>query len=48
VLDAFEVMQEGDAAFPIWLLAGIVAGLGADGWLLWRTWRRVHWVGRAP
>ncbi len=43
-VDAFEVLTGDQSPFPVWQLVLIVAALVGDGWLLWRSWRRVRWV----
>ncbi|MCD6521131.1 MAG: hypothetical protein J7M05_14540, partial [Anaerolineae bacterium] len=47
-LDAFEVLAEEERPFPLVPLLAVLLGLALDGWLLWRTWRRVRWALRAP
>jgi len=47
VLDAFEVIPAKGIVFPIAVVVILVVALGLDGWLLWRTWRRVRWLVRA-
>jgi len=48
VLDAFEVVTEENKPFPLIPLAGSLAALALDGWLLWRTFRHARWILRAP
>lgn len=47
-LDAFQVVQGQDPAFPVVPFVGSLVALGLDTWLLWRTWRRVRFAFRAP
>jgi len=47
-LDAFVIVVEEDKAFPVIPLAAILVGLALNTWILWRNWRRLRWVIRAP
>ncbi len=42
LVDAFEVLAQGRASFPIPALIGNAIGLAGTGWLLYRTWRRLR------
>ena len=46
VLDAFEVLPAKEPAFPFAVVTVLVVAMGLDGWLFWRTWRRVRGLGR--
>ncbi len=47
VLDAFVVMDNGAATFPVVPLVASGLGLVVSGVLLWRTWRRARWLVRS-
>ena len=47
-VDGIQVSQDEDSAFPIVPFAACILGLGLDGWLLWRVWRRLRFSVRVP
>ena len=46
-LDAFEVVTEDAARFPVWSVAGLALSIGLVSALMWRIWRRMRWTVRA-
>lgn len=43
-VDAFEVVPADQGAFPVQTTVGLSLAVLGDGWLLWRTWRRLRWT----